>query len=112
MAEERFETWGILEIMGHNRYAGLISEQAVGGASFVRIDVPEFPGRPAFSKLFGAGSIYCLTPTSEEVARGLANNLQQRPLSVYDLPAGLRQRALVQEPVGEEREMDCRDYPH
>ena len=89
---EKFEQWCILEIMGHQTYAGLVSEQAIGGSSFVRIDVPESEGIPAFSKCFGAGSIYCITPVTEEVARLRAKSLRQAPLSVYDLPDEMRKR--------------------
>lgn len=89
---EKFECWCILEIMGHQTYSGLVSEQAIGGASFVRIDVPEADGIPAFSKCFGAGSIYCITPVTEEVARLRAKSLRQAPLSVYDLPSEIRER--------------------
>jgi hypothetical protein len=89
---EKFEQWCILEIMGHQTFAGLVSEQAIGGASFVRIDVPEADGLPAFSKCFGAGSIYCITPVTEEVARMRAKSLRQSPLSVYDLPSEIRDR--------------------
>lgn len=89
---EKFEQWCILEIMGHQRYAGLVSEQAIGGSSFVRIDVPECEGRPAFSKCFGAGSIYCITPVTEEVARMTARGLRQTPLQVYDLPADVQEK--------------------
>jgi hypothetical protein len=35
-----FEGWVILELMGHRRLAGYLSEQQIGGASFLRIDVP------------------------------------------------------------------------
>lgn len=89
---EKFEQWCIVEIMGHNRYAGLVSEQVIGGASFVRIDIPECNGQPAFSKCFGAGSIYCITPVTEEVARMTAKGLRQTPLQVYDFPAEVRER--------------------
>jgi len=32
---EKFERWCILEIMGHQRYAGLVCEQSIGGADEV-----------------------------------------------------------------------------
>lgn len=89
---EKFEQWCIVEIMGHQTYAGLVTEQVLGSASFVRVDVPESEGIPAFSKCFGAASIYCITPVTEEVARLRAKSLRQAPLSVYDLPAEIRDR--------------------
>lgn len=86
----KFETYAILEIMGHQKYAGLVTEQAVGGAAFVRVDVPEIDGRPAFSKLFSGGSIFCITPVSQEVALATAKGLRQAPLNVWDLPEDMQ----------------------
>lgn len=93
-----FDEFAILEIMGHNRYAGRVSEQTIGGASFIRVDVPELgPKRPAFSKLFGAGSIYAITPVSEQVAFLTAQKLGQEPLTVWDLPQEIRDK--IRQPV-------------
>lgn len=79
---EQFETWGVVEVMGHARFAGFISEQVIGGASFVRVDVP---GNPEFSKMLGASAIYSITPTSEAFARGMAQAERMKPWSVFDL---------------------------
>jgi hypothetical protein len=98
MAETKtFETWAIVEIMGHRQFAGFVSEQAIGGQSFVRVDVPAVtiqpskPGDvadelPAFTKLFGAGSIYCISPCTEETARAFAAQSRARSFSVYEAP--------------------------
>jgi len=89
---ERFESWGIVEVMGHKRFAGHISEQAIGSASLVRVDVPETtqPGgivTKPYSKMIGVGSVYCITPTTEEIARRAAQQIERwnEPLPV-DLP--------------------------
>lgn len=92
MSDNRFEQWAILEILGHQRFAGLVTEQTVGGSSFVRIDVPVSDGRPAFTKLFGAGSIYCITPVAEDIARAMARELRKEPMSIYDFPEEIRDR--------------------
>ncbi len=88
-----FEGWAIVEIMGHQTYAGRVSEQIVGGSPFVRVDVPEIPERKlqSFTKLFGGSSIYCITPVSEEVATLRAARLEQQPVSIYDLPVEVRE---------------------
>lgn len=78
--------WAIVEIMGHKRYAGYVSEQVMGGASFVRVDVPANNDCQAFSKMFGASSIYCITPVSEDAARVAAGQLKEQPMSEWDLP--------------------------
>jgi hypothetical protein len=34
--KDKFETWGLLELFGHQRLAGLLSEQTIGGCHFIR----------------------------------------------------------------------------
>jgi len=86
MADEQFHEWGILEVMGRLRMAGMISEQTIAGASMLRIDVPETADAPAFTRFFTPGSIYSITPTSEDIARGLAERLREMPVTRFDLP--------------------------
>ena len=81
-----FTGWAIVEIMGHQKYAGQVSTQAIGGASMVRVDVPEIEGHAAFTKLFGASSIYCLTPVDELVAKAMAKSLRKAPVDIYEFP--------------------------
>ncbi len=82
--------WAIVEIMGHKRYAGLVSEQVVGGASFIRIDVP-LTDQLGFTKLFGSQAIYGITPVTKEAALGAAYKLREQPMSEWDLPDEWRQ---------------------
>jgi hypothetical protein len=88
--ENGFKSWAIVEIMGHQTYAGFVSEQRVGGTAFVRVDVPEVNGQAPFSKLFGGGSIYSITPVTEEIARYKAVAVSQAPLTHWDLPEEIR----------------------
>lgn len=83
MKSEPFDQWAIVEIMGHQRFAGRVTEQAVGGTNFVRVDVPEAGGCQPFTKLFGSASIYAITPVDEETARGAAAQLRQRPMDEF-----------------------------
>lgn len=88
---EKFDSWGVIEVMGHKKFAGRITEQTIAGAALIRVDVPELSmpdgsTRNAFSKLIGVGSIYCITPTTEEVARKAAvvcAQYETNPLPVY-----------------------------
>lgn len=88
----RFDQWAILEIMGHQRYAGRVSEETIAGAAFLRIDIPAKKDQPAFTKLFSPASVYAITPCSEELARGVAEQLSQVPISIYELPEWMRER--------------------
>ena len=85
-AQAKFETWAIVEVMGHNRFAGFVSERAIGGASLLQVDVPETDGRPAFTKLLGVSSIYAITPCTEETARAAAQHYRLRAFHEYELP--------------------------
>jgi hypothetical protein len=80
---EKFDQWAIVEIFGHAKFAGRVTEQAIGGASFVRVDIPAIDGYPAFTKLFGASAIYSITPVSEEIACKAAKYCYSEPISVY-----------------------------
>lgn len=87
---EGFDGWALVEIMGHKRFAGRVSEQVIAGHGFVRVDVPEVERDgekvEAFTKMFGPSSIYGITPVSETVARALAASLHERPVQTWDLP--------------------------
>lgn len=101
---ERFEQWAIIELFGHNVIAGFVSEQTIGGAALVRVDVPQVDdNHPAFTKFFGGGAIYAMTPTSEQHARQAAAQIRVRPVALYVLPEPKRQlevRAASGEPDG------------
>lgn len=85
-APEKFQEWAIVEVMGHRRFIGLVSEQVIAGTGFVRIDIPASEGEPAWTKFVGSASIYAITPVSEEIARGIASQSNQVPVMAYDLP--------------------------
>lgn len=89
-----FDQWAIVDVMGHQRYVGHVTEQVVAGTGFVRIDVPADDGSVAFTKLIGAGSIYAISPVSEHVAREMAKGSQKAPIAAYQLP-----RAALPQPV-------------
>lgn len=92
---QKFESWALIEVMGHSRYAGYVTEQAVGGCNFVRVDVPAFEGLPAFTKLLGQSSIFAITPVTEQIARGMAQQFRNKPVQVYELPERFTQRQLA-----------------
>ncbi len=80
---EKFEQWAIVEVMGHQRLAGKVTEQAIGGTAFVRVDVPEVNKCQPFTKLLGSGAIYAITIVNEETARAVAGQLQQKPMDEW-----------------------------
>ena len=75
--------WGIAELMGHKVVAGLLSKSEMLGKPMLRVDVPATSAYPAFTQMYGESAIYCVTFTSEEVARRTAEANQVNPVSVY-----------------------------
>ncbi len=105
-AKPEFKQWAIVELFGHARIAGLLTEQTVGGCSFVRVDVPEIviSGQvmPGLTKLYGQGAIYGISFVDEATATIAAREIQHQPVSVWSLrqgleglPANERQRLLA-----------------
>ena len=84
---EAFEGWAILELMGHRRLAGYVTEQEIAGAGMLRIDVPGEGDEVHATQFYSPSSLYCLTPVAEEVARGLARRTKPAPVQRWELPA-------------------------
>jgi hypothetical protein len=104
------DTYAVVEVLGHQTFAGKVSEHVVGGTAFIRVDVPEMPESrtetyrgenvspkiPGFTKLIGAGSIYAITPCSEQVAMKVAAQRRSVPVSIVELePRHVRTQALT-----------------
>jgi hypothetical protein len=95
-----------VELFGHARVAGRISEQVFGGAALVRVDVPEvtyverpldrnLPERtvtiPAHTRSFGGAAIYSINWTDEAAAKLAAQSIKHRPIQSYELGSTLRE---------------------
>ncbi len=83
MNEEKFEQWAILELMGHRRLAGKVSEASIGGGSFIRIDMPMKDGSNS-TQFYSPGSVYCITPTTEDISRKMSLAYQPEPVSQWE----------------------------
>lgn len=92
---EKFEAWGLLELFGHQRLAGKLSDQTIGGVHFLRIDVPQVGDVPPYTRFFTQGAIYGMTVTTEDVARRLAASMRATPVSAYELRAAEPARQLA-----------------
>jgi len=95
--EEKFDCYAIVDVMGHQRYIGRVTEQVIAGTGFVRIDVPPVAceGRqlkPGWTKLVGTGSIYAISPITEELAMRMVADRDDAPISPYDLPSPTREK--------------------
>ena len=91
MNQKSFDEWAVIELFGHQKIAGRVSEQSIGGNSFVRVDVPEVNGSQPFTKLFGNGAIYAITITDEKTASMVAASCNQEPMDQWSAERYLRQ---------------------
>lgn len=92
MQNTKFDTWAILDMMGHQRLAGRVTEETIGGVSLLRCDIPESDGIPAWTTYITASSLYQMTPVTEEIAHNMAAKLCKQPISLYDLPEEWRDK--------------------
>lgn len=97
--------WAVVELMGHARIAGAITEQSYGGAQLVRVDVPQVVATdstwrngadvpttrtiPAHSRSFGASAIYSINWCDELTATVAAHSIKHELIKPYSLKAAL-----------------------
>ena len=78
-----FKQWAIVELMGHVRMAGLVTEEERFGVKLGRIEIPN--GENSVTQYFNGSSLYRLTPTTEEVARAAAASNQPEPVHRWEI---------------------------
>jgi hypothetical protein len=75
------EGWFILEMFGHIRHVGYVTEVEAFGAKLGRIDSLQRDGS-IVTVHFGAASVFRLTPTTEETAREMMKPVAYEPLTL------------------------------
>jgi hypothetical protein len=101
----KFEGWAVVEMMGHRRLAGHVTQVEMGIQAMLRVDVPaiEFEVSewapidgsdglyknftkkfPEFTTFVSPASLYALTPVSEEFARKSAIQFRITPPGFVD----------------------------
>lgn len=110
--QAKFEGWAVVEVFGHQRFAGYVTSEAFGQAVLFRVDVPplaereriakhyEYDGKgqsippgstvkedavQGYTKYFGPGAIYAMTPCTQDAAEKAVAAMQQRKVSVVKL---------------------------
>jgi len=95
---EVFKQWAVLELFGHQRLVGSVTEMTIAGQGFIRVDVPAVKERPGFTRFFGPSAVYAISPIAEELARAYAAAHDQAPIAAYEvrqLLAETRQPRLI-----------------
>lgn len=111
MSEAAAIMYAVVELFGHARIAGAVSEQTFGGSTFVRVDVPEVKVREtdydaprgpegypvvertiaAHTRSFGPGAIYSINWCDEDTAKLAAHSIRHEPLKPYSAREALEQ---------------------
>ncbi len=81
-----FEDWAIVELMGHRRLAGYAADAEMFGTRMLRLDIYDATGcLPVLTQFYGGGAVYCLTPTTEDIARKIGGRSSPAPVSRFEL---------------------------
>ena len=87
MMGQQFQEWAIVELMGHRKIAGKVTEEQIGGTAFLRVDMfNQDDDDPILTQFYQPSALYCLTPTSERIARALGESFLPVPVSRFDFP--------------------------
>ena len=77
--KQKLQSFAVIEMMGHRKIVGLVTESDISGGQLLRVDVLNADGEPERTEYIGVGSIYCLTIVSEEAAKAVAARNAPRP---------------------------------
>ena len=82
--EPQLKAWALVELFGHQRIVGHCTSEAFGSAVLLRVDVPDLMKdgkkvREGFTRYFGMGAIYSVTPVDEAVVRALLPTIDGTP---------------------------------
>ena len=95
--EQKFELFAVVELFGHQRISGKVSEQSIGVATFIRIDVPETIQQPKFTRIVNPSAIYAINPVTEEVMLQMAEMVTAKPIDSWDIQAMQRKLMALKE---------------
>jgi hypothetical protein len=85
MKQDSFKTWALVELFGHTRIAGEVTEQTIAGGAMVRIDVPETESNPSFTRIVNVQAIYAINPITEEMAKSISEQISVKPINAWDI---------------------------
>jgi hypothetical protein len=95
---EKFELNAVVELFGHTKMAGKVTEQNIGVATFIRVDVPETTQQPKFTRLLNPSAIYAINPVTEEVMNQMAEMITSKPIDSWDIKEMQKKLLALKEP--------------
>jgi hypothetical protein len=96
MADEAYEGWAILELMGHRVRPGYVKEVEMAGGKMIRVDIP-IDGAEHVTEYYGCAAIYALRPASEQIVKdAIKHSYGDDPRPVR--PVDYKERTQIQAP--------------
>jgi hypothetical protein len=82
--EPELKSWALVELFGHQRIVGFLTQQTFGSGVLFRVDVPDLTKekvviRKGFTRYFGLSAIYSITPVDEQTVRELLPMIDGTP---------------------------------
>ncbi len=83
---ESFDQWAIVELFGHQRFAGRVTE-ARFPAGHIQLDIPATEGHSPVTQIINPSALYRMTPTTESIACAVAAQCRPAPVQRWELEA-------------------------
>jgi hypothetical protein len=101
--------YALVELFGHQRIAGKVSEAEFGGGELIRIDVPgDGDNRSPLTKYYNVKAVYGLTPVDEETCMRMAAEINTATIDAWSLK---NEFARMQTRLGGGQATDDNDMP-
>lgn len=97
MADEKFEGWAILELMGHRTRHGYLREVEIAGGKMFRIDIP-VTDTENVTEYYGCSAVYSMRPAHERLVRDQMRDYGDDPRPVAPLDYRPREQLPAPEP--------------
>lgn len=72
---ESLDCWAVVELMGHQRIAGRVTERSVAGVQMLQVTVPAMGNLPEFTRMVSGNAIYAINPCDEAMATEWAKSI-------------------------------------
>ena len=102
--DPELKAWALVELFGHQRIVGYLSQQTFGTGVLFRVDVPDLIKdgkitRKGFTRYFGLSAIYSITPVDEATVRRMLPAIDGTPGDARPLTIrSYREQQDVEEP--------------
>ena len=87
---DELQGFALVELFGHQRIVGAVSQKPMGSEVWIRVDVPNLTSsgkviRDGFTRFFNPKAIYSMTPISEDVMLNLLPSIDGTPAEARSL---------------------------